>query len=123
MRLLTHGFRTASLATAVVLLLAACGNDTAAEGDGEQADGDLAAYCDYAEMLDGQETVPSAEQFDELNRLVPDEISAEIALVAAAFAEHGQDASHEPEVEQAFETIQAYEAEHCAGSEDDDAEA
>lgn len=121
MRRVTHGFRPALLATALVALLAACGDDTATQGDGTAAEGDIAAYCEHVATLDAQEGMPSDEQFDELRRLAPDDISAEIAVVADAFEERGEDASHEPEVERAFETIQAYESEHCVGSDEGDA--
>lgn len=99
------------VALAATFGLVACGDD-----DNE---GDLAAYCDLVEELDAQEDFPTDEQLNELQDVAPAEIDDEVDLVAERFKEvndNPEDAQavfEDPEVEEAFSTIEAYEDENC----------
>ena len=82
----------------------ACGDDG---GD------DVAAYCDLSAELDAQGTVPSLEQLDEIASLAPDEISDEVDTVVEIFKAEGEAAFSDPELEEAFVSIDEFEAENC----------
>ncbi len=101
------------------LVVAACGDDddVASGGDGEQAAGeDLDAYCDTIEELDNQDGPPTAEQMEKLKEVRPDEIGAEVDMVADAFIEADGDIGAvfaDPAIEEAFGVIDAHDAEKC----------
>jgi hypothetical protein len=103
-----------------LLLLAACGNDddTAATDDGEDAaaEGEAAAYCEASAALDDQEQMPTNEQFENLKAVAPEEIREDVEYVADAFIAADGDFGQvfaDPEVNERFANIEAYEAEVC----------
>lgn len=117
------------LALVLVLMLAltACGTDEAGndvvtddpasdEGDGT----DVAAneeYCELARELTEGEGFPSEDQLRSYQELAPEEISEEVDLVMGRLIEDGPGAFGElmadPESAEAFERIEAFEAEEC----------
>jgi len=103
----------AALALAGSGALVACGDD---DDDG----GDLAAYCELSAELDEQETFPSDEQLDEIADLAPAEIADEADLAAERLQEDGEEAFDDPEVEEAFISIEEFEGENCDGEQDSD---
>lgn len=118
----TTRLRALAAAACMVLVVTACGDDddeasptstTVAEGDGASTSDD---FCAASAELDSGEGPPTAEQFEELKELAPDEISAEVDLAADAFIEADGDfgAAFAVEgVEDAVEAIEAWEAENC----------
>ena len=93
-------------AVAVALLVAAgCGDDDG--GD------DVAAYCDFSAQLDAADETPSDEDLDRIAELAPSEISDEVQTVVDEFKASGEEAFVDESVVEAFETIEAYEAENC----------
>lgn len=111
--------RAAALAAALLLVLTACGDD-GGDADSENSGDMVAAYCDFVAELDDQESLPSDEQLDQLDELAPEEIAEEIAVASNGIKEKGTQAFGDPEVNRAFESIEAYEEEHCPQSEDGD---
>lgn len=110
--------RALAIACAMSLVVAACGDDddVASGGDGEQAAGDLDAYCDLIEELDSQDGPPTAEQMERVKEIRPDEIGEEIDMVADAFIEADGDIGAvfaDPAIEEAFEVIDAHDADAC----------
>jgi hypothetical protein len=99
--------------TALAMVATACGDDDdAASGD------DTEAFCDIARELDAQEDFPNVEQQNEYKDAAPEEIREEATLVADAFIEATEEgdvfaAFEDPEVEEAFGTIEPYETEEC----------
>ncbi len=121
--------RALAIGCALSLLVAACGDDddVASGGDGdEQAAGeDLDAYCDMIEELDSQDGPPTEEQMTEIKELRPDAIGEEIDMVADAFIEAEGDIGAvfaDPEIEEAFEVIDAHDAEECGFESPEDGE-
>ena len=104
-----------------------CGIDSGG-GDGEEAsDFEIAPedeeYCAIATELDEQEDFPSPEQLETIRAAAPEEISDDINTVVEAFLANPDDpfaAFEDPEVEAAFEPIEAFEAEHCGLHGDDE---
>ncbi len=103
------------------LAAAACGDDddTASSDDSE-------AYCELAAELDAQEDFPSAQQLEDLRDAAPDDISDEVGLVVEKFLQGIEDgdpgvAFADPEVEEAFGPIEAFEEDTC-GLEGDEAD-
>ncbi len=89
---------------------APAGADAPADVAPEYAD-----YCGLAAELDNQEAFPSDEQLEELRAAAPDEIAAEINMVADAFIEADDPmlVFGDPEIAAALEPIDAFEAESC----------
>ena len=124
---------TAAVAAAVALGLVAagCGDDddadeatttTATEAAGD-IDPEFADYCELAIELDEQEDFPSPEQLEALRDEAPEEISEELDFVVDTFLAAGDDmfaAFEAPGMEEAFEPIEAFEAEHCGIEGEDD---
>ena len=117
----TRSVRTTVLggASALVLLLTACGDDDEAADatrTTEAAAFDAEAYCAAADVL-GNSDAPTAEQIEAYQQTAPEEIDGDVAVVVAAFAEavetddfSGLDS---PAVIAATEALQAAELEHC----------
>lgn len=110
---------------ALGLLAAACGDDDdtgTSAGDtpaeGETASDDFADYCAASAELDEGDGPPTAEQFERIKGLAPDEISEDVEYVADAFIEADGDMGavfSDAEVEERLGTIEDWEAEHCDG--------
>jgi hypothetical protein len=126
-----HGMWRAVAGLATVALLAGCGggDDEAAtggtteveettSGGDAQPSAENAAYCELARELDEQESFPTVEQLDELAAAAPEEIRDDVEFVVGKFKE-GIEAGDparafgDPEVEQRFEPIEAFEAGEC----------
>jgi uncharacterized cupredoxin-like copper-binding protein len=115
---------------AVGLLAVACGDDddteattddieettddTAAEGEAASAEAE--EYCAAVEELDSQDGPPTEEQLLELKEIRPDDIGEEVDMIADAFiAAEGNmgEVFSDPEIEEAFGRMEAYDAETC----------
>jgi len=104
---LSRGGRLALVAGAMSMAslgLVACGDD---------GGGDVTAYCDLSAELDTQESFPTDEQLDEIASLAPDEISEEADTVVETFKAEGEAGFEDPAVQEAFVSIEEYEAENC----------
>ena len=124
---------TAAVAATVALGLVAagCGDDddadeatttTAGEAAGD-IDPEFAEYCEIAITLNEQEDFPSSEQLETLRDRAPEEIEEQVDFVVEAFLAAGDDpfaAFEAPGVEEAFEPIEVFEAEHCGIEREDD---
>lgn len=112
--------RWVGVALVATLLLGACGDDdsTTQAGSG----GENKAYCKLAAQLDDQNGPPTQEQFEELERVAPEEIAEEVSFVVDAFEEKGVDAFMESEVRDRFDVIEPWEKENCPGADQDDDE-
>lgn len=100
--------------TALAALAAACGDDD----DEDAAADDTEEFCDVAREIDSQDDFPSIEQLEQYRDTAPEEIREEADLVTAAFIEATEAgdvfAAFEDEaVNEAFETIEPFEAEEC----------
>ena len=101
----------------LAVVTAGCGddNDTAAGNE---------AYCDLARELDAQDEFADKEQLEAIRDAAPDEISdeAETAveiLLPAIKTDDPEAAFDDPELREAIEVIEAYEAEHCGIEQED----
>jgi uncharacterized cupredoxin-like copper-binding protein len=107
------------------LLAVACGDDddTDAATDDTVAEGEAASseheeYCGAVDELDNQDGPPTAEQFERIKELAPDEISEDVDYVADAFIAADGDMGAvfaDPEVEERLGTIEDWEDENCGG--------
>ena len=84
--------------------LVACGDDGGS---------DITAYCDLSAEFDTQDGLPTDEQFDEIASLAPDEISDDVDTVVEIFKADGEAAFEDPVTEEAFASIEDFEAENC----------
>lgn len=113
----------AAVVAALAMMGAGCGDD---DESNEAAEDPNAAYCELARELDEQDDFPTAEQLEELRDAAPEEISEPINTVVDKFVaaiEAGDFAAafEDPAVNEAFETIEPFEAEECGiESEDED---
>jgi len=80
---------------------------------GDDGGGDVTAYCDLSAELEAQGGIPTDEQFDEIASLAPDEISDQTDTVVETFKADGAAALEDPAVEEAFVSIEEFEAENC----------
>jgi hypothetical protein len=92
-----------------------CGEEERAYGP---VDPEFAEYCALSQELDSQSSFPSAEQFDELLRLVPEEIRAEAEIVIPIFVEALESGSIEaafedPQVEANLPALEQFDEDHC----------
>lgn len=109
MRRRTHTQRLpASVAVAAVLglLVTGCPAD-------DDPDEDTVAYCAQSEELDDQDEPPTDAQLASLAAAAPEDIADDAQLLADRHAEVGADAFDEPEVVDAVERLEAWEADHC----------
>lgn len=109
-----------ALAALLTLAGAACGDDD--NDDGDASSGDAAAYCAVSAELDSQEGELTVEQLDELDDAAPEEIRDEVEFVTERLRdgiEAGdiEAAFGDPEIGERFETIEAFEEEHCPQAE------
>jgi predicted Zn-dependent protease with MMP-like domain len=124
-------------AAAAALLLTACGDDddtaadtttTEAEAEGETTttaateeggvNPEFTEYCAAVAELDQQEEFASAEQFERVREVAPDEIRDEIntaidIIVAAIESGDPEAAFDDPALQEAFGPIEAFETENC----------
>lgn len=114
--------RTAIAALAAfAMLTTACGDDddesTAVGDDAPQGETASAEeFCAASAELDSGDGPPTAEQFEELKTLAPDEISADVELAADAFIEADGDfgaAMAVDGVEDAIGALEEWEGENC----------
>jgi hypothetical protein len=101
----------ALVATAGLLLLAACGDD---EPSAEAPS--LDEFCSVAARLNSQDSLPTPEQLTEYQSLAPEEIAEPTAVVVAAFesaADDPQAVFTDDAAMAAIEQLTAFEAEQC----------
>lgn len=123
----TRRLKAIAAVCAFGLLAVACGDDddteasTAEESsstvaEGETAGGEYQEYCDAVAELDSGDSPPTADQFERLKDVAPEEISSEVTFVADAFIAADGDMGKvfsDPEVEEQLGTIEDWEAENC----------
>jgi len=105
--------RLTTLAVALALVAAACGDS---DDGADTAAADLAAYCALTETVDSQDGPPTVEQLNEFKRLRPDAVGDDIDLVADRFIEAGEDIGavfSDPAVGDALERIEVHDAGAC----------
>ena len=104
--------RLVAASAMIVLLAAGCGDD------GDSGD-DVAAYCEFVAGLDAADDFPSDDDLDRVKELAPSEISDQVAVIADAFKEQGEEVFDDPSEEfiTAGEEIEAFESENCDGDE------
>ncbi|HEV2068899.1 MAG TPA: hypothetical protein VGR26_03805 [Acidimicrobiales bacterium] len=124
-------FRTLiAVATVGIFAVAACGDDadetatttttsTTSTTEAEQTDEAVLAYCERAAELDEQEGPPTPEQLQGLSEAAPDEIKEDVDLVVEKFGEQGMNAFGDPEVTEALDRVEDWEADNCPGAGDD----
>lgn len=102
-------------ALAVAVVVAGCG------GDDDGGDGDLAAYCELVEEADSRDGFPSDEEIEAFLDVAPEEVRDDIETLTDAFrdvedpddVEALLEALEEPEVAEAIEDIEAFDADRC----------
>lgn len=116
---------------ALGLLATACGDDddteaTAGDGtattvaEGEAAGSEFQEYCDTVAEMDSGDGPPSADLFERIKEVAPDEIREDVVFVADAFIAADGDMGQvfaDPEVEERLGTIEDWEAENCGSEE------
>ena len=113
------GFRTAAAATmALALLAAGCGDDAETSTEDTTEDASESEYCQLAVELDAQDDFPTVEQLEALQAAAPEEIADEIDIVVPVFVEAIEagtpgNAFSDERIGDAFEPIDAYEADVC----------
>lgn len=133
-RRISPHLRALAAASCFALLAVACGDDDdtstatddpAAEPASDEvgdAGGEFAVapenqeYCDFVELLDGQDGPPSEEQVLQLKEIRPDSIGAETDMVVDAFVAAEGDFGKlfsQPGVEEAFGAMEEHDAEMC----------
>ena len=103
--------------TALVALVAGCGDD-------DDSSGDVEAYCAAVAEIDSSRDVPTVEQMEAIKDVAPDEISDDIDFVADAFIEGIENGN----LEEVFEdeevgarlenSIEPFEQENCPDNEE-----
>lgn len=109
--------------TAAMVAIAALLSATAVTGCGDDDEGGDARrserdFCQLALELDQQEDLPTAGQLEAYREAAPEQIADSVTVVVSAFLqalEVGDPTSmySDPAVEEAFEPIEVYEADHC----------
>lgn len=119
-----------ALVASTALLLAGCSDDDPQVASSTTADaavddpapttdepaGDLTAFCEVAEALNDQESLPTTDQLAEYQALAPDEIAEPVEVLVAAFEAAGdspQAVFSNPEAIAAIEELTAFEADAC----------
>lgn len=121
-----HG---ATVLLAVVVGISACAGDVADDGGGvtpspsaaaptpdAAAEGDLAAFCTLTAQFDRQDGPPTNEQLAEVKRVRPDEVGADVDLVADAFLGADGDLGGvmgDPDVAASMQAIDDWTASNC----------
>ncbi len=116
-------FRTlVAAATVGIFAVTACGDNreetattTTSTTEAEQTNEAALAYCERAAEL-GENTLPSAEQLQELVELAPPELKGDVEVVAEGITERGLDAFSDPNFAEAVDSVQTWEAENCPGA-------
>lgn len=102
------GKRWLAIGATGALFVAACGDD-----DAQDAAPPVEEYCAMVEAI-GDE-LPTNEQLDEIVAVAPDEIAADLQVVADAIKADGEAAFADPEVAASFAPIEEFERENCDG--------
>ncbi len=90
-----------------VVLVGACG------GDDDSGSTELSAYCELSAELQEIEGTPTDAQLAEIERLAPEEIADDVAVLADAVREGTGALFGTPEVQAAEERITEFEMEEC----------
>lgn len=127
----TRRLKAIAAVCAFGLLAVACGDDDDTEAiaaedsttvaEGETASGEYDEYCAATAELDSGDSPPTADQFEQLKDLAPEEISSEVTFVADAFIAADGDMGKvfsDPEVEEQLGTIEDWEAANCDGGDE-----
>ncbi|MDP1818313.1 MAG: hypothetical protein Q8K58_00280 [Acidimicrobiales bacterium] len=116
-----RAWKAAAALTALAVVAVACGDDddeATSETTAEASEASNEEFCELARELDAQEDFPSLEQLEQYGELAPEEIQEEAQVVVAEFTKATEAgdifaAFEAPGVEEAFETIEPFEAEEC----------
>lgn len=109
-------------AAAAMLVLAGCGDDD----DG--GEGSIEAYCRLSAESETSTDFPTAEQFAEFRAAAPSEIRDDVDTLIDAFQDidASEDPSalfqlfEDPEVAEAIENLEEFDAEHCQTGADEE---
>jgi hypothetical protein len=121
------GWKVLAIASALGLLVSACGDDDGDDAATTTTETELTAYCEVATEIDESDDLPTADQIERYQAAAPEELQDASQLAGDAFVDADGDvvatfaAVAEDDVAAANNELNEFEAQHCGIEHEDPA--